>query len=47
MSEITDFYFSIAVSLWAVIKTYWFLSLMILLQIFAWIISLVNGSRTQ
>ena len=47
MIDITDFYFSIARSLWAVIVSQWILSIGVLIVVLGWVISLVKGSSSQ
>lgn len=45
MIEITDFLFSILSNLWTLILGHWILSISILIILFNWVITLVNGSR--
>lgn len=47
MTQIIDFFFDIWVSLLTLIKSYWILSVFLLLKIFNWITDLINETKSQ
>lgn len=47
MEAITDFYFQVAQAVWSLVVSQWILAIGVLIAVLGWIITLINGSRTQ
>lgn len=44
MTEITDFYFTIANQLWQLVVSQWILSVGVVIIVLGWVIGLIKGS---